>query len=119
MAHRFTEDVAAWATAHLPDHAVIATENWEGRVFDSSPRHFRIHWTSSLGNVPFSSLVQQGIRFVMTDSYTDGEYEGDARRFPVQAARYRALRSKARILVVIHGDGQARPGPDMTIYQMP
>jgi len=28
MAHRFTGDVAAaWATAHLPDHAVIATEN--------------------------------------------------------------------------------------------
>jgi len=74
MAHRFTEDVAAaWATAHLPNHAVIATENWEGRVFDSSPRHFRIHWASSLGNVPFSSLVHQGIRFAITDSYTDGE----------------------------------------------
>ena len=120
LAHRFTEDVAAqWATSHLPAHAMIATENWEGRVFDTSPRHFNIHWTSSLGNVPFSSLVQQGVRFVISDSYTRGEYEGDARRFPVQAARYRALDEKAKVLVVIQGDGQARPGPDMTIYQMP
>jgi len=120
LAHRFTEEVAAdWANAHLPAHAEVATENWEGRVFDSSPRHFRIHWASSLGNVPFSSLVRQGVRFVITDSYTDGEYEHDPRHFPVQAARYRELRRKAKVIAIIHSDGQDRPGPMMTIYRIP
>ncbi len=60
-----------------------------------------------------------GVRFVITDSYTDGEYDGDARRFPVQAARYHALRQQLKVLMIIRGEGQERPGPTMTIYKIP
>ena len=54
----------------------------------------------------------------MAVSYTDDAYLSDPRRYPVAAARYRALLRRARLLVRITGKPLLRPGPTMSIYEL-
>src|SRR5205807_2205553 len=83
ITHPFSEQVAvAWATAHLPRGATLATENWEGSSFALSSRHFRITHLSTLAMQPYSWFLARGIRYAVADSYTDGAYLGDPRRYP-------------------------------------
>ena len=54
----------------------------------------------------------------MADSYTDAAYLSDSRRYPLEAARYRELFHRARLLARITGQPLLRPGPTMSIYQL-
>jgi hypothetical protein len=119
ITHPFSEQVAvAWADAHLPAGASLAIENWEGRAFELSPRHYRITELSSLAAQPYEWFLAQGIRYVSADSYTDGAFLREPNRFPLQVARYRELFRRARVLQCITGDPLLRPGPDMCLYEV-
>jgi hypothetical protein len=119
ITHPFSEEVAvAWANAHLPRGARLATENWEGSSFALSPRHFRITHLSTLATHPYAWLLARGLRYAVADSYTDDAYLRDARRYPLEAARYRELFRRARLLARITGQPLLRPGPTMSIYQL-
>jgi len=119
ISHPFSEQVAvAWADAHLPDGATMATENWEGRSFELSPRHFQIVNLSALAREPYRWFVAQHIRYVVADSYTDGAYLREPGRYPVEAARYRELYRRARLLQRITGDSLLRPGPTMSVFEV-
>jgi len=115
----FSEQVAvAWADAHLPRGAHLATENWEGRPFELSPRRYRITNVGALGRLSYDALARLGVRYVVTDSWTDGAYLRDPRRYPVEAARYAELYRRARLLARIPGDLPQRQGPTMSIYEL-
>jgi 4-amino-4-deoxy-L-arabinose transferase-like glycosyltransferase len=119
LTHRFSEEVAvAWANAHLPRGARLATENWEGSSFELSPRHFRITHLSTLARQSYGWLLARGIRYAVADSYTDDAYLSDSRRYPLEAARYRELFAHARLLARITGQPLLRPGPTMSIYEL-
>jgi hypothetical protein len=119
ITHPFSEEVAvAWASAHLPRGARLATENWEGGSFALSPRHFRITHLSTLARQPYAWLLARGIRYAVADSYTDDAYLRDSRRYPLEAARYREFFHRARLLARITGQPLLRPGPTMSIYQL-
>lgn len=119
ISHPFSEQVAvAWANAHLPAGARLATENWEGHPFELSPRHFRITNLSALATQPYSWFPRQHIRYVVADSYTDGAYLREPGRYPVEVARYRELYRRARLLARITGDPLLRPGPTMSIFEV-
>jgi len=115
----FSEQVAvAWADAHLPRGAHLATENWEGRPFELSSRHYRITNVGALGTRSYDALVRRGVRYVVTDSWTDGAYLRDPRRYPVEAAHYAELYRRARLLTRIPGDLPQRQGPTISIYEL-
>jgi hypothetical protein len=117
ITHPFSEQVAvAWADAHLPRGATLATENWEGLSF--SPARYRITHLNSLALEPYGWYLARGIRYAETDSYTDAAYLDDPRRYPVEVARYRELYRRARLLKRIGGDPLLRPGPTMSIYEL-
>lgn len=115
----FSEQVAvAWADAHLPAGAHLATENWEGRPFELSPRRYTITNRGTLALLAYAELSKLGVRYAVTDSWTDGAYLRDPRRYPVEAARYRELYRRARLLARIPGDSPERQGPTMSIYEL-
>lgn len=119
ITHAFSEQVAvAWADAHLPASATLATENWEGRAFETSPRHYRITNLSALAVAPYRWFLEQHIRYVVADSYTDDAFLREPNRYPIQAARYRELYRRARLLVRITGNPLLRPGPTMSIFEV-
>ena len=119
ITHPFSEQVAvAWANAHLPRGARLATENWEGGSFELSPRHFRITHLSTLAGHPYSWFLARGLRYAVADSYTDDAYLSEPRRYPLEAARYRALFQHGRLLARISGQPLLRPGPTMSIYEL-
>lgn len=118
ITHPFSEEVAvAWAGAHLPRGAALATENWEGLSFSS--QRYRITHLGALAWQPYSWFLAHGVSYVETDSWTDDAYLSAPRRYPREAARYRELYRKARLLVRISGDPVLRPGPTMSIYALP
>ncbi len=120
ITHPFSEQIAVdWADAHLPAGARIATENWEGRPFELSRQHYDITHAGALGaRYSYADLVRRGVRYVVTDSWTDGAYLHDPRRYPVEAARYRELYRRGRLLARISGDLPSRQGPTMSIYEV-
>lgn len=119
ITHPFSEQVAvAWADAHLPAGASLAIENWEGRAFELSPRHYRITELSSLAAQAYGWYLARGIRYVAADSYTDGAYLRAPHLYPLQVARYRELYRRARRLWCVTGDPLLRPGPDMCLYEV-
>lgn len=119
ISHPFSEEVAvAWADAHLPRGATMATENWEGLAFGASSHHYRTTNLSSLATEPYAWFRAQGIRYIVADSYTDDAYLRAPGRYPLQAARYRELYRRARLLQVIPGDPLYRPGPTMRIFEV-
>ncbi len=119
IVHPFTQQVAvAWADTHLRGGATMATENWEGRAFELSPRRYRITNLSTLALHPYQWFLGQHIQYIVADSYTDGAYLNEAGRYPLYAARYRELYRRARLLHRVSGDPLLRPGPDMSIYQV-
>jgi 4-amino-4-deoxy-L-arabinose transferase-like glycosyltransferase len=118
ITHPFSEQVAvAWANAHLPRRAALATENWEGLSF--SARRYRITHLGALAWQPYNWLLARGVRYVVADSWTDGAYLSDPRRYPLEAARYRELYRRGRLLTRIAADPILRPGPTMSIYELP
>lgn len=118
ITHPFSEEVAvAWANAHLPRGAALATENWEGLTF--SPHRYRITHLGALAWQPYRWLLARGVRYAVVDSWTDDAYLSDPRRYPLEVARYHDLYRKGRLLARIVGDPIARPGPTMSIYELP
>jgi 4-amino-4-deoxy-L-arabinose transferase-like glycosyltransferase len=119
ISHPFTEQVAvAWADAHLPRHATVAIENWEGRSFELSPQAYRITALNSLAVEPYDWYLAHGIRYVVADSFTDDAYLSAPRRYALQVARYRELYRRARLLARITSQSLTRPGPTMSIYEL-
>jgi 4-amino-4-deoxy-L-arabinose transferase-like glycosyltransferase len=119
ITHPFSEQVAvAWADAHLPAGASMATENWEGRSFELSSRSYDITNLPALAAEPYSWFAGHHIRYIVADSYTDGAYLADPGRYPLQVSRYHTLFARARLLARISGDSPWRPGPTMSIYQI-
>lgn len=119
ISHPFTEQVAvAWADAHLPRHATIAIENWEGRAFELSPRAYRITPLNSLTAQPYEWFLARGIHYAVTDTFTDDAYLTAPRHYPQQVERYRTLYRRARLLARIVPQPLVRPGPTMSIYEL-
>lgn len=119
ISHPFTEQVAvAWADTHLPKHATVAIENWEGRSFELSRNAYRITALSSLAVEPYAWYRAHGIRYAVADTFTDDAYLSAPRRYPLQAARYRELYRRARLLARITPRSLVRPGPTMSIYEI-
>jgi len=119
ITHPFSEQIAvAWATAHLPRGAHLATENWEGRPFELSPKKFAITHFGALGTQSYDALVRAGVRYAVTDDWTDGAYLRDPRRYPVEAAHYRELYRRGLLLTRIPGDLPQRQGPTISVYEL-
>jgi 4-amino-4-deoxy-L-arabinose transferase-like glycosyltransferase len=119
ITHPFSEQVAVvWATAHLPRGAHLATENWEGRPFELSPKNFAITHVGALGTLSYDDLRKLGVRYAVTDDWTDGAYLRDPRRYPVEAAHYREIYRRGLLLARIPGGLPQRQGPTMSIYEL-
>ena len=117
LTHPFSEQIAAaWVNANLPPGAALATENWEGLSLDS-PR-LRITHVGWYAQHPYAWYVARGVRYVAVDSWTDGGFLSDPRRYPVETARYRELYRRARLLWRVSGDSLLRPGPTMSVYEL-
>jgi len=120
ITHPFSEEAAvAWVDAYAANGATIATENWEGRPFGLSPRRYRIINHGTITAETYDWYRAHGVRYIVVDSYTDDAYLRSPRRYPVEAARYRELYRRGRLLQRITGDSPLRPGPTMSIYGAP
>jgi len=116
--HRFSEEAAVtWADAHWPRGAAVAIENWEGKVFLASSRGYKATLLNTLATESYAWL-RAHVRYAVADSWTDGAYLSNPTRYPLQAARYKELYHRARLLQIITPDSIERPGPEMRLYEV-